>query len=304
MAGSQVIRRLFAIIELRTKVVSIGTFLVGIAYAWYASGKIDPVSASIMFFAVLALDMGTTAWNSYFDFRAGVDRKSDNRERDKVLVHEDVSPTTALYLALGLFGLAGLLGLILVLLHGPYLLLIGGFGMVVGFTYSGGPYPISRTPFGELAAGGCLGTLLFLTVYHTQTGVVDGDSVILALIPGALIASILAANNACDRIADSRSGRRTLAVLAGQVGAAGVLHGWMIIGIGAMVTAVSREVVPMSMLIFWLPAVGVYLLVHRTIHVLGCSSSTKSRTMQLVVLAYGVWSLSTMVGILVAGGGL
>lgn len=297
MSGKQIIRQALAIVELRTKIVSLGTFAAGSAYAWYRTHTIDPLTAMLMFLAVLALDMGTTAFNSYFDHRSGVDRESDNREADKVLVHEGVAPSLALHMALGLFGLAGVLGLVLIMMHGPLLLVVGGFGMIIGFAYSGGPYPISRTPFGELAAGGCLGSLLFLTVFFTQTGLMDVDALLLSLVPGALVASILAANNACDRLPDTLSGRRTIAVLTGSSGAVMVFHGWVILGAGAMAAALIQQVVPMRMTLFWTPALGVYLIVHLMVRRAGCDATTKTRTMQLAAVGYGIWSLLTMIGL-------
>jgi len=65
--------------------------------------------------------------------------------------------------------IAGILGLILGYLTSFYLVLIGSFCMGVGFIYTGGPYPISRTPLGELFAGGFLGTVLFLISFYVQS---------------------------------------------------------------------------------------------------------------------------------------
>ena len=87
---------------------------------------------------------------------------------------------------------------------------------MVGFLYTGGPYPISRTPFGELFAGGFLGSLLFVLSYYVQTLTFKWSAIVVSLPLLLLIGEILMVNNSCDRIADEIAGRRTLAILLGE----------------------------------------------------------------------------------------
>ncbi len=170
----------------------------------------------VMALAVLFVDMGTTGFNSYFDFINGTDKAQYNLERDKVLVHEGVSPTLALTISITLFGLAAILGLLLAYWTTFWLIPIGGVSMVVGFLYTGGPYPISRTPFGELFAGGFLGSLLFALSYYVQALSFKGGVIVVSLPLLLLIGEILMVNNSCDRVADKIAGRRTLAILLGE----------------------------------------------------------------------------------------
>ncbi len=170
----------------------------------------------VMALAVLFVDMGTTGFNSYFDFINGTDKAQYNLERDKVLVHEGVSPTLALTISITLFGLAAILGLLLAYWTTFWLIPIGGVSMVVGYLYTGGPYPISRTPFGELFAGGFLGSLLFALSYYVQALSFKGGVIVVSLPLLLLIGEILMVNNSCDRVADKIAGRRTLAILLGE----------------------------------------------------------------------------------------
>ncbi|HLW21854.1 MAG TPA: prenyltransferase, partial [Sphaerochaetaceae bacterium] len=80
------------IVEIRTKIISMGTFLSGSIYAGAVTGLWSWDRFLVMLFAVLFVDMGTTGFNSYFDFVSGTDRAELNFERDKVLVHEGVAP--------------------------------------------------------------------------------------------------------------------------------------------------------------------------------------------------------------------
>ncbi len=203
------------IIEIRTKLISISSFFCGSTFAAVQTGSWSWVRFFLMGTAVLAVDMGTTGFNSFFDFINGTDTKQYNLEHDKVLVHEGVSPKTALIISVSLFAAACVLGIVLAWMTSWYILLAGAVSMAVGFAYTGGPLPISRTPLGELFAGGFLGTLLFSLSYYIQALQLS-IQVIAASIPFLmLIAMILTVNNTCDRKADAASGRRTLSILAG-----------------------------------------------------------------------------------------
>lgn len=201
------------IVEIRTKVISMGTFLCGSLYAAVATGTWSWSRFVVMLFAVLFVDMGTTGFNSYFDFTSGTDKAELNFERDKVLVHEGVVPMHALLISVGLFAIAGLLGILLAWWTSFWLLVVGGICMGVGFVYTGGPYPISRTPFGELFAGGFLGTVLFTISYYIQALSVDWQSIVVSLPLLILIGMILTVNNTCDREADRLAGRKTLSIV-------------------------------------------------------------------------------------------
>ena len=201
------------IVEIRTKIISMGTFLAGSLYALVITHSFSVPRFIVMLFAVLCVDMGTTGFNSYFDYTSGTDTASLNFEKDKVLVHEGVSPLLALLISLGLFFIAALLGLFLASWTSYYLIVAGAISMGVGFFYTGGPFPISRTPLGELFAGGFLGTVLFVISFYVQSLDVTLEAVIVSIPLLMLIGMILTVNNTCDKEADIQAGRKTLTIL-------------------------------------------------------------------------------------------
>jgi 1,4-dihydroxy-2-naphthoate octaprenyltransferase len=209
------------IVEIRTKIVSVSTFALAVFSANWLMGGVPWHLAALLFVAVLAVDMGTTAFNTFFDFERGVDASSTNREEDKVLVHKRTPPGYALVTGLGLFAFASVLGLFLVLWTGWPLLLLGAVSLVVAFLYSGGKKPISSTPWGEFFAGFFLGTVLWVVVVYVLGAPSRWTAdfwwrVPLLSVPSFLfIASILTVNNCCDREGDAQAGRRTLAILWG-----------------------------------------------------------------------------------------
>lgn len=252
------IRQFNRIVEIRTKIISMGTFLCGSLYALVATGMWSWTRFFIMAGAVLAVDMGTTGFNSYFDYTSGTDRAELNFERDKVLVHEGVSPHIALAISLILFGIAALLGLILASMTSWYLIPAGAVCMAVGFFYTGGPMPISRTPFGELFAGGFLGTILFMLSYYVQALSVSFTSFIVSLPLLLLIGLILTVNNTCDRIADEAAGRKTLSILLSERSIRILMHAILIIAFSLPIILALTKFVPFAvvpfMIIGYIPA--------------------------------------------------
>jgi len=204
------------IVEIRTKIVSVSSLLIGTAFVFYSRIPFDPTAFVLLVISVLAIDMGTTAFNTFFDYLSGVDHPALNRERDKVLVHDGVAPGVALVVSIILYGIGGVVGLFLAARVGWFLVPVGMASMAVGFFYNAGPLPISRTPFGELFAGGFLGWVLVELSIYIHTPAMSGF-LWWAGVPSALmIASILTVNNTCDMEGDRKSGRRTLSIVIGR----------------------------------------------------------------------------------------
>ena len=216
-------RQFLNIVEMRTKAISMGTFACASLYALNMLDSVPLLPWVIMGFATLFVDMGTTGFNTFFDYYRGTDNLTYTKEKEKVLVHEQVNPLSALLISLALFALAAVLGLILASMTSWYLIVVGGMCMLVGFFYTAGPLPISRTPFGELFAGGFLGSVLFLITLFVL-GVPLGGREVAATVPFLLlIGMILSVNNGCDRIGDTANGRKTLSILLGKRGSVGLV---------------------------------------------------------------------------------
>jgi 1,4-dihydroxy-2-naphthoate polyprenyltransferase len=267
------------IVELRTKIVSLSTFSLALLYSLYRAGTVPAYLAVLTFLAAMAVDMGTTAFNTYFDFIRQVDHKDENREKDKVLVHEGVDPGHALLSALGCYAAAVLLGGSVALLSGWPVAAAGALSMAVGFFYTGGPRPLSSTPLGELFAGGFLGSVFFLIVVYILTGKIAAAD-IAASIPSALmIASVLSVNNACDIEGDTRAGRRTLAILLGRPLASYIIPLWGILAVLTLgmltATGILPRFTPIPLAAAALPAAAEYRGMFRA----GFSHDTKGTSM-------------------------
>lgn len=88
--------------------------------------------------------------------------------------------------------------------------------MLVGYLYTGGPFPISSSPFGEVFAGGFLGTGVICIAFYIQTGLLNWHVAAVSLPVAVLIGLILTGNNIRDRVGMQANGRHTLVILLGH----------------------------------------------------------------------------------------
>lgn len=270
------------IVELRTKIVSVSGYLIGILYALRREGSVPAVAAALLAVAVLAVDMATTGFNTFFDWWSGVDRRGHNREADKVVIHRGVPAGYALLISAALFGIAAVAGLALAAVTTWWLVPVGALSMLVGILYNAGPMPISRTPLGELFAGGFLGwVLVTLTIWVGRGELASRD--LLAGIPSlAIVASILTVNNTCDMVGDRDAGRLTLSLVVGRRAAEGFIY---LLGLSAFGGAASLgllRVMPPSVAPGAVAAALLALPFYRRLHRIGFSHATKGPAMQSI----------------------
>lgn len=292
------LRQFFRIVEIRTKVISVSGFLIGLVYVWYRYGSLPPVATAVLGAAVLAVDMATTGFNSFFDYFRGVDHRRTNRESDKVLVHEGVPAGVALIVSVALYGIAGALGLTLAFIASPWVIPIGVASMAVGFLYTGGPFPISRTPLGELFAGGFLGwVLVTLTIFVLAPAFDPGQDTLVGVPSLLLVASILTVNNTCDLDGDRLSGRTTLSILLGRRGGEALVY---LLGAAAFITTAFlgiSGIFPESTLIGVAIAGVGSLPVYRRMHRQGYSHETKGPSMGSISRVFLFHTFGTVIPI-------
>lgn len=112
--------------------------------------------------------------------------------------------------------IAALLGIYLAVNSSFWIIPVGIVCMAIGYLYTGGPIPISWTPFGELFSGLFMGMIIILLAFFIQTGNVNGFVVWISLPIVITIGLINMANNIRDRVKDKASGRKTLSILLGK----------------------------------------------------------------------------------------
>ncbi|MEP7183329.1 MAG: prenyltransferase [Betaproteobacteria bacterium] len=292
------------IVDIRTKIVSMSSLVIGTAYAVWLTRSFSPGVFAAMLLATLCVDMGTTGFNSYYDFLHGVDAVDTDVEKSKALVQRGIDPAVALRISWLLFALAAVFGLVLGALVNWPIVAVGAACMAVALLYSGGPLPISRFPVGEFFAGGLLGIVLIAVAVFVQSRSVDTRTLWLGLPSGTLIATILSVNNACDIDGDARAGRRTLAIVLGRARAARML----LVQAGATLllalALVPLGVLPASALV---PLMLAGVFGARTIarmHRGGYSQATKAAAMGSISAVFAVYTLAILIAIGMGATGL
>jgi 1,4-dihydroxy-2-naphthoate octaprenyltransferase len=288
-----------SIVEIKTKTISIVTFGSAVLYSVYRSGELDLPLFILMTLAVLFVDMGTTAFNNYFDYRSGVDVPEYSKDRDKILMLGNISAFTALHIALVLFLLAGITGLVIAFMTSLWVAVAGAASMAVGYLYNGGPRPISRTPFGEIFAGGFLGSVLFLITFYVLAGGLSLAAFIVSLPTAFLVGSILLVNNTCDMVGDRRAGRKTFAILAGgQVAELFVYIGGAA-AYGLLLLSVYRGLLPQTVWYTAAPAILVTIVRYVRMHRRGYNHDTKVVNMKSIVAIYLLYGIQLIVALLI-----
>lgn len=280
------------IVEIRTKIVSAASLAIGAAWA---AGHAPHFSLGVLLLMVVAsllVDLGTTAFNSYFDYTGGVDTRESDLAGDKVLLEGRVDPKAALWTGALCYLAAMPLGLLLGWLVHPAVIWIGAGCMLVGFGYSGGPLALSRTAWGELFAGGTLGFVLILLTAWVLGAPVGAPLVLLALAPSLLIAAILSTNNACDLEGDTRAGRRTLAIVLGPALASRLVEVLVGAGLAIGLMLPLAAVLPAGFLLAWLVVLALAVHTLRAMRARGYSAATKGPNMGGISLIFLAASLA------------
>ncbi|WP_409328038.1 1,4-dihydroxy-2-naphthoate polyprenyltransferase [Staphylococcus pseudoxylosus] len=168
-----------------------------------------------MLIACLLIQAATNVFNEYYDFKKGLDDHT-SVGIGGAIVRNGMSPKLVLNLAIVFYIIAAILGIFIAIQSSFWLLPIGLVCMAVGYLYTGGPFPISWTPFGELFSGIFMGMIIILISFFIQTGNLQSLVVWISIPIVITIGLINMANNIRDRVKDKESGRKTLPILLGK----------------------------------------------------------------------------------------
>lgn len=213
------VRKYWHLMRPHTLTASVVPVLVGTATAkLFLLGSEDHLKLSLfiaMLLACLLIQAATNMFNEYYDFKKGLDDHT-SVGIGGAIVRNGMSPKLVMNLAIAFYVIAGLLGLFIASQTSFLLIPIGIVCMAVGYLYTGGPFPISWTPFGELFAGVFMGLIIILISFFIQTDNLQGYAVWISVPIIITIGLINMANNIRDRVKDQQSGRKTLPILLGK----------------------------------------------------------------------------------------
>ncbi|HJG32644.1 MAG TPA: 1,4-dihydroxy-2-naphthoate polyprenyltransferase [Jeotgalicoccus aerolatus] len=169
----------------------------------------------LMLIATILIQSATNMFNEYYDFKRGLD-SHESVGIAGAIVRNGMSPRLVLTIALIFYGIAAVIGIIITINSSWWILVIGAVSMAVGYLYTGGPVPISWTPFGEIFAGFFMGTVIIMITFFIHTGTLHVFPLLMSIPPAITIGLLNMANNIRDRKKDKESGRKTYVILVGK----------------------------------------------------------------------------------------
>jgi 1,4-dihydroxy-2-naphthoate octaprenyltransferase len=165
--------------------------------------------------SALLLQIGSNLANDVYDFEKGADtgeRLGPIRVTQAGLLQPNQVKAGMWFV----FGIAALLGILLVLIGGWIILVLGVAAIISAIAYTGGPYPLGYHGFGDLFVFIFFGLGATVGTFYLQTGVVVPNIWWVAAAMGCLTVSILIVNNLRDMENDRNVGKKTLVVRLGK----------------------------------------------------------------------------------------
>ncbi|WP_425468273.1 1,4-dihydroxy-2-naphthoate polyprenyltransferase [Protaetiibacter larvae] len=163
------------------------------------------------------LQLGVNYANDYSDGIRGTDAHRVGPAR--LVGSGRAKPRHVLIAALVFFGLAAIAGLILVIFTQHWwLLAVGAVAIAAAWFYTGGRRPYGYAALGEVAVFVFFGLVAVLGTTFVQAGTVNLESWLGGVSAGLFAAAVLHVNNLRDRAQDKAAGKRTVAVLLGDLG--------------------------------------------------------------------------------------
>jgi 1,4-dihydroxy-2-naphthoate octaprenyltransferase len=173
-----------------------------------------PLRAALALIVALALQVGVNYANDYSDGIRGTD--DDRVGPFRLTATGAATPSAVRNAALGCFGLAALVGLVLVVVSGAWwLIALGAAAIAAAWFYTGGRRPYGYRGLGEVSVFVFFGLVAVLATTYTQALRISLPAVLGAIGTGVLACGILVANNLRDVPTDQAAGKLTLAVRIG-----------------------------------------------------------------------------------------
>lgn len=214
------IQELIPLTRPRTLAAALGPTILGAAFSYYAFGALHGTELAIfhtilIFLAVVSAQLIANLWNELKDFKSGLDagQKIGNAGS---LTRGAVTPKLISTMIKVLMIVPIIIGLYLSATITWWYIPAGIICILISFLYSGGPKPISRTPFGEISSGIAMGFAIVLITGYAWTRELSLAFLIPALPATLLVGSIMLTNNIRDIRNDEKHGRHTLPIILGR----------------------------------------------------------------------------------------
>lgn len=195
----------------RTLVAGIVPVLVGTAGA----GRLSLLRFLGSLIVAVFMQIGVNFANDYFDAVKGVDT-SERLGPRRLTSSGLITPGAMRNAMAAAFVVAVTTGIGLSAVAGWELVVVGAVSVVAALGYSGGPYPYGSRGLGEVFVFIFFGVVATVGSAYVQIEEISRPALCASVPVGFLAAAILVANNLRDIPTDSRTSKRTLAVILGD----------------------------------------------------------------------------------------
>lgn len=177
--------------------------------------KWSPLVFILSLLGATFIQIGTNFFNDAIDFVKGADGES--RLGEARASQNGWLSVRAVYTVGAVFFLLALLcGIPLVYLGGWPIVMIGLISLLMGYLYTGGPYPLAYVGLGDLFVLIFFGWVAVGGTVYLHTSQVDLATFVLGSQVGALATVLIAINNIRDQREDLKVGKKTFAVRLGR----------------------------------------------------------------------------------------
>jgi 1,4-dihydroxy-2-naphthoate octaprenyltransferase len=226
----QIARRLFNATRPKFFPASVLPVVAGTAWGFSVAGSFDGAVFLLALLATVCVHAGANVLNDVGDDSGGTDRQNEERiypytGGSRFIQSGIMTPNNMARLGISLIAVAGIAGLVLLMMRGQMILWYGLAGIVLAVLYSLGPVRLSSIGVGETAVGVAFGMLPVTGAAWLQSGEIDAATILFALPISAWVTAILLINEVPDINADGSTGKRTLPVRIGLSGTAALYAG-------------------------------------------------------------------------------
>jgi 1,4-dihydroxy-2-naphthoate octaprenyltransferase len=243
--------------------VIIGALLYLLQTGFHSYSFLLPLSLVLM--GLVLAHAASNLFNDYWDAKHGIDT-SEGYFRPAYMPHPSLSGmmSSQSLFSLGIAHLAGMIAIAayLVLLRGPFVLLLAGLGVLFLTMYAGGPFPLKRIGLGEPAVFIVWGPLMVGGTYFILSGTYP-FWVLIASIPYAVSVTTVLFGKHIDKIDyDTKLRVKTLPVILGENATKNVLKALIIVAYISVIGLVVTKYLPIWALISLLALPKAYQLFH------------------------------------------
>jgi 1,4-dihydroxy-2-naphthoate octaprenyltransferase len=221
----------------------------------------------IALIGVAALHLGSNLINDYYDSK-GSDpiniRLTPFSGGSRVIQENELQATTILALSIVFFSIGVACGLWFTLWGRPYVLLIGLFGLLAGWSYSSPPLSLMSLGVGEVLIFFAFGPFITLGAYYVITNNLSWPAFLLGIPHGFLIMAVIWINQFPDYQADKKANKKNLVVRLGISNARYVYSLMMLLPFLFIILLIYSIDLPF-LVIF---SLGAFLLASRAIKIL------------------------------------